>query len=250
MTEWLKELEAAEKAVYSAGERLKKVDPSHILDSSGRDVKHSADFESEKLILDSLGSGFNYPVLAEETSKLHPDEYKDRPTWIVDPLDGTLNYTRGINFCCISVALWKGNEPLLGIIYDFQRDELFKGVVGQGAFLNNTPIAPTKSMPIAQAVLASGFPVNRNFSSIGAFIDSIIGFKKVRLFGSAGLSLAYTACGRVDAYFEEDIMLWDIAAGAAIVKASGGFVTIDDSIRTDYAKTVHAGDVFRGENKL
>ena len=107
-------------------------------------------------------------------------------------------------------------------------------------------------MPIAQAVLASGFPVNRNFSSksIGAFIDSIIGFKKVRLFGSAGLSLAYTACGRVDAYFEEDIMLWDIAAGAAIVKASGGFVTIDDSIRTDYAKTVHAGDVFRGENKL
>ena len=148
--------------------------------------------------------------------------------------------------CCISIALWS-SEPILGVVYDFNRDELFTGVTGVGAWCNDLPISPSGISSPKNAILTTGFPVNRNFSSnsLDIFLQNIINFKKIRLFGSAALSLAYVACGRVDAYLEEDIMLWDVAAGIALIKASNGFIRIENSTRKEWARNIWAGLAFK-----
>jgi fructose-1,6-bisphosphatase/inositol monophosphatase family enzyme len=144
--------------------------------------------------------------------------------WIVDPLDGSLNFMRGIPICCVSIGLWQKDLPILGVIYDFQRRELFTGLAGERAFLNGKPIRVSKIKKRADAVLCTGFPVKADFTkrNIVDTVEDIMAFKKVRLLGSAALSLAYVACARADFYREEDIRLWDVAAGLAIVNAAGG----------------------------
>ena len=243
---WQKEFDLAKQAAIAASGSLKKLGRDEVIDRSGRDVKHRADLESEKIILDILKSASAYAVLSEESGELGIIN-ENSPTWIVDPLDGTLNYSQNISFSCISIALWRSKQPILGIVYDFNHDELFSGVVGVGAWCNEDLIKVSEIDLPGNAVLATGFPVNRDFSSKGLndFIQQIEQFKKIRLLGSAALSLAYVACGRVDAYTEEDIMFWDVAAGIALVKAGGGDVFFQDSSRKKWAKNVWAGEVYR-----
>lgn len=243
--EWEKEFHIAQKAALKAGNQLEKLSRSNIIDSSGRDVKHQSDIESEKIIIDIIEKESVFPILAEE-SGARGFSSKKSPLWIIDPLDGTLNYSQCINFCCVSIALWQCDKPILGVINDFNHGELFSGIVGQSAWCNDIEIKPSKEKTPQQAVLATGFPVNRDFSSEGivAFMQRIQQFKKIRLLGSAALSLAYVACDRVDAYTEEDIMLWDVAAGIAIVKAAGGAVQFQKSDRKKWRMDVWAGKVF------
>lgn len=220
-------------------------DRSAVRDSSGRDVKHEADMASERAILKTLDeNNFDYPILSEE-SRTIAGLSEDHPSWVIDPLDGTLNYSMDIGLSCISIALWKQN-PILGVVYDFNRNELFLGIVGDGAWCNDNSLEMSDLREKEKAVLATGFPVNRDFSanSLKEFLENIIHFKKIRLFGSAALSLAYVACGRVDAYVEEDIMFWDVAAGVALVQAAGGFVQFENSSRKNWAMNVKAGFVF------
>jgi myo-inositol-1(or 4)-monophosphatase len=242
---WQTELDLAVATARQAGEKLRQIARGAVTSDQGRDVKHLADVESEKAIIESLRAGSPHPLLTEE-SGAHGRISNDAPAWIVDPLDGTLNYSRDIPLCAVSIALWRGAEPLLGVVYDFNRDELFSGAAGLGAWLNDTPISPSGVAETERAVLATGFPVNRDFSadSVGEFVRRIIGFKKVRLFGSAALSLAYAASGRVDAYCEEGIMLWDVAAGIAIVAAAGGAARVEPSSRKEWARDVWVGEVF------
>lgn len=209
----------AGKILSGAGQEYFNVDSE-----SGRDIKLQADRESEKIILDDLKEKSSYSILSEEDGYLERKE--NGVVWIVDPLDGSLNYSRGIPLCCISVGLWKDGEPLLGVVYDFNRHELFTGVVGKGAWLNEKQMAVSLRGEKNRAVLCTGFPVNTNFStdSLMTFTQKIKDYKKVRLLGSAALSLAYVAAGRADAYMENDIMIWDVAAGIALVKAAGGIV--------------------------
>jgi len=111
-----------------------------VKENLARDVKVHADKRLESFILKRLTSASAYPVLSEETDRTVGKVNSDGFRWIVDPLDGSLNFSRQIPICCISIALWQNDFPMLGVIYDFNRDELFSGVVGEGAWLNRNPI--------------------------------------------------------------------------------------------------------------
>ena len=239
------ELELAKQAATAAGRCLQKISRADIFNSAGRDVKHRADMEAEKIILKTLGKVSEYAVLAEESGE-HEELHGDLPVWIIDPLDGTFNYSRGIELYCVSIGLWEEDKPILGVVYDFSREELFSGIVGHGAWCNGQAMSVSNVRCPEKAVLATDFSPNRDFSS-GAllhFLNQVQKFKKIRLFGSAALSLAYVACGRVDAYIDEDIMFWDVAAGIALIKAAGGFVRVEDSSQKQWAKNVWTGEVF------
>lgn len=240
-------VELAKRAAIKAGQYLKEVhnEPLKVDDDGGRDVKLQADKKAEKIIIKILKGGSQYGLLAEESGQQN-FRTSDDPMWIVDPLDGTLNFSRGISLYCVSIALWHGDHPILGVVYDFNNGELFSGIVGIGAWCNESPISVSKEECKNRAILATGFPVNRDFasSSLQQFLSNIRDFKKIRLFGSAALSLAYVACGRVDAYTEEDIMFWDVAAGLSLVMASGGWFESKKSGRNEWTRHVRcAGNI-------
>jgi len=194
-----------------------------------RDVKIAADRAMESFIIGKIRQASTYPILSEESG------FQGKPSgegyrWIVDPLDGSLNFLRQIPICCISIALWKLTEPILGVVYDFNRNEIFTALVGKGAWLNGNSIHVSKVAEKSDAILCTGFPINTDFSekSLMKFIKNVLSYKKVRLLGSAALSLAYVSCGRADFYHEDDIKIWDVAAGLALVKAAGGNIRFEN----------------------
>jgi myo-inositol-1(or 4)-monophosphatase len=207
------------------------------------DVKIKADTRIEAFIIESLSRIYDYPILSEESCLLQEGLKDDRYCFIVDPLDGSLNFSRGIPICCISIALWKGMEPLAGVVYDFNKNEVFTGITNQGAWLNNHPIKVSSIKEKSKAVLFTGFPVSTNFSKepLMEFVEDVMEYKKVRLLGSAALSLAYVACGRGDYYRENDIKIWDVAAGLALVAAAGGVINYSATYN-EHTFKVNAGN--------
>lgn len=223
---WDKELELAKRAAAYAGAFLRKREEIHVDSSEGKDLKLSSDKRSEKMIMDILAES-GIPVLSEEYGFKGA---KGELCWIVDPLDGTVNYYKGLDdFACVSVALWQKDRPVLGVVYRFQTEELFYGVVNGGAYLNGAPIRPSSVTKTAQAVMATGFPVKRAYDtdSLMGFVRQVQSFKKVRMLGAAAIMGTFVACGRLDAYFEDEIMIWDVAAAAAIVNAAGGAAVLE-----------------------
>lgn len=237
---WGSELELAERAASTAARYLhdRFAKDKHVLSEVGRDIKLQADQDAEALVLEVL-AGSDYPVLAEESGATGTLE-DDAPVWIVDPLDGTLNYKHGIPLCCVSVALSVGGAPVVGVIDDFNRGEVFRGVVGEGAWLNDEPMRVSDIEDPSRAILATGFPTKLQLDEavLRDFVATAQRFKKVRMLGSAALMMAYVACGRVDAYAEDDIMYWDVAAGAALVEAAGGWVTMAPSGADRWARRI------------
>jgi len=211
----------AGQAIETDGEMYRNVEQD-----LERDVKIKADRELESIIVKRLLRETQYPVLSEESGYLGGMKTSQGYYWIVDPLDGSLNFSRGIPINCISIALWEKMDPKLGVVYDFNRGELFSGLVGEGAWLNGKPIKVSEISEKSRAVLFTGFPVSTDFSrnSLLDFVQNVKLYKKIRLLGSAALSLAYVASGKGDAYIENDIKLWDVAAGIGLVKAAGGRV--------------------------
>jgi myo-inositol-1(or 4)-monophosphatase len=237
---WEHELALAEEAARKAGSLLRVAmrREKQVLSEEGRDIKLQADRDAEGLILEILKSS-GYGVLAEESGE-HGTLTGGQPFWVVDPLDGTMNFSRGIPFCCVSIALCQGEDPLLGVIYDFNLNDCYTGIVGEGAWWNDAPMTVSKTKDAAKAVLTAGFPVGFVYDEAGmqGLFSMVQRFKKVRMMGSAALSLAYVACGRADAYAEDDIMLWDIAGGVALVKAAGGYVHVEPSPTKAWARRV------------
>ena len=182
--------------------------------------------ESETLILNILKRDSDFPILSEESGwvNISNSPMEKEYLWVVDPLDGSMNFSRGIDMCCVSIALWENANPVLGVIYDFNREELFTGLINHGAWLNDVQIHASKISKESDAVFATGFPVNMDFSqkSLISMTQKFSKYKKIRMIGSAALSLAYVACGRFDIYHEKNIKVWDVAAGLALVVASGG----------------------------
>jgi len=163
-------------------------------------------------------------VLAEESGGTIPEGR----IWIVDPLDGTVNFVHGIPHVAVSVGLWEDNQPLAGVIYDPLRDECFSASAGGGAFLNGKPIGVSSTTDLDLSVTATGFPYDHGDYAdeyahvLGAVLASVNG---IRRFGSAALDLAWVAAGRYEAYWELGIQPWDQAAGIVIVREAGGRVT-------------------------
>ena len=190
----------------------------------GKEVKLIADRELNSVMLQKLKKLSSFNILSEENDEkvLNQNDYN----WILDPLDGSFNYLRGIPIYCISLGLWKGLEPVLGVVCDLTQNDIYHGLIGYGAYKNKNQVKVSKVDNFSDAVLCTGFPVNYSYSKekIIEFANNVLKYKKIRLFGSAAMSLSFLASGKIDAYTEENIMLWDVAAGIAIVKAAGGNV--------------------------
>lgn len=236
-----KELDIAIKASREAGNYLRDLDNIEVLTNREKDIKLKADEESEKIIFKYLFKS-DYSIISEETRSETPNTGL---RWIVDPLDGSLNFSRGIPNASVSIALWDRESPLLGVIYDFNRDEMYYGTVNNGAYLNRKRISISDIVQKKDAVICTGFPSKADYSTenLLGIVKKVQDFKKIRLLGSAALSLAYVACGRADAYHEKGIMLWDVAAGLALVKAGGGNFKIEKINENQF-------DVFASNGKI
>lgn len=159
------------------------------------------------------------PVLGEESGWTDDIPAPDQLHWVLDPLDGSFNYFRGIPLYAVSLALCRGREALLGAIYDPERDELFAGGAGLGLMVNGKPVA--RPAP-ARQMLATGFPAKADAAlTLARLGDLTARWTKVRMLGAAALSIAWVAAGRLDGYAESGIMWWDVAAGLALARGAG-----------------------------
>ncbi len=198
--------------------------------SSAIDFVTQYDLAAEALITERLRAAFPGHSLVGEEGAAHTGA--DPYTWYVDPLDGTNNFSHGFPVFCVSLALYEGQRPLVGIIYDPTRDELFTAVAGRGAHLTGRDGAVKRlrvsgTTPLAAGLLATGFPYDAHTSPLdnGAyvmrFIKRALGLRRA---GSAALDLAYVAAGRLDGYWEFKLSAWDVAAGILLVQEAGGVV--------------------------
>ena len=187
-------------------------------------MKLAADSAAEELIRKMLGKASDIPVYGEELGGDSGLIDRGELVWVVDPLDGTFNYLRGNPLCAVSIGLMRGEEPLFGVIYDFNNDRLFKGSSVEPFTINGETHTPEWADSLSNAGLCTGFPIgmNRDATSMTQFVELIAPYKKVRMVGTAALAIAMVASGQVDAYYESNIRLWDVAAGLALVKAAGG----------------------------
>ena len=204
------------------------------------DYVTDVDMLSEKAIRAYLGEqcpGFRF--MGEETVyQTHASEEafledlaEDDWTWIVDPLDGTTNFIRRIPQYCVSVALAHGKELVAGAIYDCTQDAVFSAEKGQGAFLNGEPIHVSPVEDPREAILGAAFPaaeISLRAPVMEALNRLSAGIGSIRVYNCAALMMCYVACGRLDASFERGIHIWDIGAGAVIVREAGGEVTNTD----------------------
>jgi len=201
----------------------------HVQQKGAIDLVTEFDKRSEDLILSFLQQEFpEHAILAEESGRKETiSEYQ----WVIDPLDGTTNFAHGIPIFCVSIGLLKNNDPMLGVVYDPFRDEMFSAESGCGATLNNQPIHVSSRTELGQAVISTGFPYDvrtnpRN--NLAQFAQFQLRTQAVRHLGSAALDCTWTAMGRLDGYWEFGVKAWDVGAGTLIVREAGGRVTFMD----------------------
>ena len=228
-----KELSTAKKASLQSAKLLinQKKLVNDVISNEGRDIKLRADIESENIIKKYIKENSDLPILAEESGA---NEDLGSSFWVVDPLDGTSNYSRDFPICCISIALIHENKIILGVINDFNRNIIFEGSTETPAMMNSKPISVSDISDKTKATLATGLPAKGSYKdeAMLALAKEFTQWKKIRMIGSAAMSCAYVASGQFDQYQENGIFLWDIAAGLAIIKAAGGnyhYKTYDDN---------------------
>ncbi len=221
-------VEVASRAAEEAGSLLLK----HMYGQLKLDHKEGranlvtdVDVAAEKVVIGVLQAEYpDFNIVSEESPAVSHDS---QFTWVIDPLDGTNNYVHGIPFICVSIGLALGVEPVMGVIYDPVRKELFTARQGHGAFLNGLPISVAHRKEIADAFL--GVDLGYDADKGRAMLDFVklpwpdIG--GLRLIGSAALGLTYVACGRLDAYVHPLLYPWDVAAAIIMVRESGGRIT-------------------------
>ena len=226
-------LETAIKAAKSAGDLLKEnyYKDKEVDSYEKYDIKLELDVMSQDLISEVIINDFpDHSIIGEEGDSLSDQsEYH----WIVDPIDGTVNYYYGIPHFCVSIALKKATEDkwLVGVIYDPMMDELWAVEDGQEPTLNGRPISTSQRSKMSDAVVTVGFSKSKEALDAGfeRYRNISTSVRKSRMMGSAALAMAYIACGRLDAYIEDVISLWDIAAGKLLVEAAGGKVDLIES---------------------
>lgn len=226
-------LDAARKAAQAAGELLRQNfnRPRRVNAAEKHDIKLQIDVETQQLITDQLLNQFpNHALYGEEG--IVGDQSSEHQ-WVVDPLDGTVNYFYRIPHFCVSIALRFKGEIIVGVIYDPVRNEMWSVQKGEKPTLNGQEFRVSDRADLAEAVVSVGL------SKTGVTIESGLPLlqqmvhraRKCRLMGSAALDMAYVACGRFDAYIEQGVSLWDVAAGWILIETAGG--TVDIRPRTD-----------------
>jgi myo-inositol-1(or 4)-monophosphatase len=189
------------------------------------------DRQSEKLIVETLLAAFPHDdILAEEGSNRQSGASR---RWIIDPLDGTTNYAHAFPWFAVSIALERGGELVVGVVYHVMLGEMFTAVRGQGAFLNGKRLTVSKQPTLRQSLLATGFPYDPDNDEEGIFRRFAAMHHEargVRRPGAAALDLAYVAAGRFDGFWEERLNPWDMAAGQLLVEEAGGVVTGYDGL--------------------
>ena len=192
------------------------------------DLVTSADRESECIIVSAISARFrNHAIISEEDVAGSGHVARSGAIWYIDPLDGTTDFVHGYPNFAVSLALYAGDEPMLAVVYDPTRAELFAARRGGGAHLNGRPIAVSRTSGLIESLLTTGFPydVLDSGRNIEAFQRLTLLTRGVRISGAAALDLAWVACGRLDGYWEQEIKPWDGAAGALIVREAGGRVS-------------------------
>ena len=242
MIDILINLNLAKSAALEAGKILinSKTNLNIENASDGKDIKLKADIEAEEFIKRHISSKSNLPMLGEETGKSVEDLGKS--FWVIDPLDGTANYSRGIPICCVSIALIHDMQPVIGVIYDFNNEDLYEGSLNSTACLNGEAIEVNNNTDEKESILLTGLPLLTDYSdsALVAMTKDFQKWKKIRMIGSAAMASAYVASGKADMYKESGAFLWDVAAGAAIINAANGEALISnqkDNYQVDIAFT-------------
>lgn len=217
-------------AAQQAGELLQKAFGSSY-SSTSKEGRHNIvteyDQKAEEMIIRFIRKHFpDHGFLGEEGGAT--GETAHGIQWLIDPIDGTVNFAHNIPLFSISICAAFQGEPLSGVIYAPMTHELFVAEKGLGAYLNGSPIKVTKTPILADAILATGFPYNAHENPLGC-IDHFVNFAKlgvpIRRLGSAALDLAYVAAGRFDGFWEVSLHPWDFAAGKLLVEEAGGKIT-------------------------
>ncbi len=218
-------IKASEKASKVLIRDFGEVEKLQVSKKGPNDFVTNCDIKTEKILIEELKKARpNYSIISEESgTEINKDE---KNTWIIDPIDGTVNFLHGIPHFAISIALKSENEIISGLIFDPIKNELFYAEKNNGAFFNNHRIRVSKKSQINDCLFVTGGKINSK-------ID--IPFRKS---GCAALDLAYVAAGRYDGYYQNDVNLWDIAAGVILVKEAGGIINEIDLNSTEEVKVI------------
>ena len=204
-------IKASEKASKRLIRDFGEIEKLQVSKKGPADFVTNADIKTEKIIIDELKKAKpNYSILSEENGS---ESNKDKENlWIIDPIDGTINFLHGIPHFAISIALMSNKEIVSGIIYDPIKDELFYAEKNNGAFLNNQRIRVSKKNNLDECLFATGSKIK---------IEPGLNYRNS---GCAALDMAYVANGRYDGYFQKNLNLWDIAAGIVLINEAGGII--------------------------
>lgn len=244
-------LNIAVKAARKAGDIIfryhNQIDLLTIENKTANDFVSEVDKTAENAIINELQTTFpDHSILGEENGEILGDS---RFQWIIDPLDGTTNYLHGFPQYSVSIALYENNEATHAVVYDPFKEELFTASKGQGAYLNEHRIRATNTRDFRGTLIGTGFPfkapqhLDAYLAMFKAIHPQVAGIRRA---GSAALDLAYLAAGRMDGFWEIELNIWDIAAGALLVKEAGGFIG-DFSGRDKYLET---GNVVAGNEAV
>ena len=218
---------ACMKASRSLIRDFGEIEKLQVSSKGPADFVTAADKRTEKIIIEELLKAHpDYGIVSEEIGEINKENKDNR--WIIDPIDGTLNFLNGIPHFAISIAHEEKGEIVCGLIFDPIKDEIFFAEKGSGAFFNNSRIRVSKKNKLKDSVLVTGGPkfdspkkndIFKKYIEISNLVNA-----SIRKFGSAALAMSYVAAGRFDGYWEWELKYWDIAAGVIILKEAGGYV--------------------------
>ncbi len=221
-------MRVAIQAAEAAGHILcNMLETAHAREKAPKDLVTDADLAAQNAIQGLIQKAFpTHRFLGEETAVelsekdlLLTDEWR----WVVDPLDGTVNYVHQMPNFAVSIALMRGDDTILGVVFDPMACEMYAAIQGRGATVNGRPMHVSSCMRLDQALVAASFPpqVQRDWVEVDQFIEVLVRSQSVRRLGSAALNLCYVGRGRLDAYWANHLKPWDIAAGGLIAVESG-----------------------------
>jgi len=233
---------AIEAAQAAASELMSRRDNREVREKAPKDLVTDADLAAQQVIRSILLGAFQgYAFVGEEEGETEPPPAVRRgdpdapPCWIVDPLDGTINYAHRLQTFAVSIALYARGKMRLGVILDPVANECFTAVDGSGAFCNDQPIRVSGCQELSQSLVACSFPagVRRNDAEVTRFLQVIEQCQSLRRLGSCALNMCYVAAGRLDAYWATSVSSWDSAAGAVIAREAGAVLTAYDGASFD-----------------